>query len=80
MTRIMQQLLRVFTSLPKYQNKKYKNRRSVAMSLLTSSQIMLRYGNNPEKANDLIKQYYNIKTDDIVYINLYNDRVATEKN
>ncbi len=67
--------------LPRYQlKKKYRNRRSVVMSLLYCSHLAYSFTKNPGRASELIKDYYSFKTEEFTSINLYNERVAAEKN
>ena len=66
--------------LPRYQTKKYRNRRSVVQSMLYCSHLALKFCRASPRAHELIKDYYSFKTEQIALINLYNERLAAEKN
>jgi hypothetical protein len=70
----------LFKSLPKYQTKRFKYRRSITTSLLYISQLYLKYFNEPSVSLEIIKDYFNIRSDEIVFIFTYSDRKSTEKN
>jgi hypothetical protein len=50
------------------------------MSLLYCSQLALKYSMQPDRANDLIREYYSLKSDELLSINMCNEKLATEKN
>lgn len=43
-SKIYTELVRIFLLIPRYQNKRYKNRRSIGMGLFQCSNIVLKYG------------------------------------
>ncbi len=55
-------------ALPKYQLKRYKYRRSVTNALLYCSEVYLKFSLKTDASFEIIKDYYNIRSDDIVFV------------
>ena len=55
-------MVRIFLELPKYAAKKFKNKRSVVLPLLYTSHLAIIFAKDPNRANEIIKDYYTFKT------------------
>lgn len=72
MTKIMQELLRVFTNIIQGKDARTKNRRALAIAMWTASQIVLFYSGNWDKANDIVKEAYDLESDEVVRTHVGN--------
>jgi hypothetical protein len=56
-------MIKLIIELSKNQPKRLKNRRSIVISLSYLSHLSIHYGNAPNRANDLLKDYYSFKNE-----------------
>jgi hypothetical protein len=63
LTKIMQELYRVFTNLLKNETARIMNKRVFNLVQLTVSQLVLRYSGNWDKANEFVKNLYDLQSD-----------------
>jgi uncharacterized protein YacL (UPF0231 family) len=65
LSKIMQELLRVFNNIIEDPQARRTNRRALAMALWTNSQIVLRYSGNWQKAEELLEEVYLSDSDEL---------------